>query len=107
MKEISQKINRFERKWIIKNYNDLEVISCLLKSNFYFNFHYPRRQVNSIYFDDLNYSSIIQNLDGFSEKKFRLRWYGNKFNLKNSVLEIKEKKGFETIKKYANKWVIS
>ncbi|MDA9702850.1 VTC domain-containing protein [Candidatus Pelagibacter sp.] len=102
MTKINQKINRFERKWIIKDYDNLEVVSSLLKSDFFFNYHYPRRQVNSIYFDDLNYSSIIQNLDGISEKKkFRLRWYGNKSIIENPILEIKEKKGFETQKRSA------
>ena len=40
-----------------------------IRSNLFFRTHYPKRRVNSIYFDNANYSSIRQNLDGISEKK--------------------------------------
>jgi SPX domain protein involved in polyphosphate accumulation len=93
------KINRFERKWVYKNFDHLSLISELIKSNLFFNKQYPNRKVNSIYFDDIHYSSIIENLDGISEKKkIRIRWYGQKDQLTSPILEIKSKKGFETIK---------
>ncbi len=52
---------------------------------------YPKRIVNSIYFDDAYNSSANDNLAGISiREKYRLRWYGNKFdNLSN--FEIKRK----------------
>jgi len=94
------KINRYERKWIFKNINELEVTNILLRSNLLFRFQYDNRSVNSIYFDDLNYSSIKENLDGVAEKKkYRIRWYGEKDKLNNPKLEIKTKKGFQTNKK--------
>ena len=37
---------------------------------------YPDRLVNSLYFDDLEFSSVKDNLSGVSDRrKFRLRWY--------------------------------
>ena len=93
------KINRFERKWIFKGNDYLTLINSLIRSNFFFNIHYPSRKVNSIYFDTNNYSSIRQNLDGISEKKkIRVRWYGDKKNITDPILEIKSKKGSETKK---------
>jgi len=39
---------------------------------------YPDRCVHSLYFDDVSFSSVRDNLAGVSErKKFRLRWYQN------------------------------
>jgi len=37
---------------------------------------YPRRSINSIYFDDLDYNSVKDNLSGIAYRhKTRLRWY--------------------------------
>ena len=94
-----KKINRFERKWILRNGNYLMLINSLLRSNFFFKFQYPKRKVNSIYFDNSGYSSIKENLDGISnKKKIRLRWYGDQNKLIKPILEIKSKKGSETRK---------
>ena len=94
-----KKINRFERKWILKNGDYLKLINSLLRSNFFFKPQYPKRNVNSIYFDNLKLKSIRENLDGVSnKKKIRLRWYGNQKTLFNPVLEIKSKRGYETKK---------
>tara|TARA_B100001173_G_C15886205_1_gene503613 strand:+ start:129 stop:794 length:666 start_codon:yes stop_codon:yes gene_type:complete len=96
---MKNKIKRFERKWIFKSSNSLALINALIRSNLFFRTHYPSRNVNSIYFDTYNYTSIRQNLDGVSnKKKIRIRWYGNKDIITNPVLEIKSKKGFETKK---------
>jgi hypothetical protein len=57
---------------------------------------YPSRYVNSIYFDDLNYSSVRDNLSGISNrKKYRIRYYNN-LDLSNNEpmnFEIKYKVG--------------
>tara|TARA_B100000787_G_scaffold111113_1_gene82695 strand:+ start:3411 stop:3617 length:207 start_codon:yes stop_codon:yes gene_type:complete len=66
---MENKVNRFERKWVYKANEHLTLINTLIKSNLFFCKQYPDRKVNSIYFDDLNYSSIIENLDGVSKKK--------------------------------------
>ena len=96
---MNKKINRFERKWILRNGNYLMLVNSLLRSNFFFKFQYPKRKVNSIYFDNSVYSSIKENLDGVSnKKKIRLRWYGDQNKLIKPILEIKSKKGSETRK---------
>ena len=50
---------RFERKWIFRSNNYLNLINSLLRSKLFFRFQYPTRKVNSIYFDD---NSIVQLL---------------------------------------------
>ena len=96
---MQKKINRFERKWIFKSNNYLALINSLIRSNFFFNTQYPKRRVNSIYFDSSNYSSIRQNLDGVSnKKKIRVRWYGEENILIKPLLEVKSKKSSETRK---------
>lgn len=96
---MKNKIKRFERKWIFKSNNFIALINALLRSNLFFRYQYPSRNVNSIYFDTSNYTSIRQNLDGVSnKKKIRIRWYGKSDIITNPVVEIKSKKGFETKK---------
>ena len=100
---MNYRTKRLERKWTYINVNNLILYNALLRSNFYFSVHYPKRQINSLYFDDLNYSSINENLDGVSEKKkYRIRWYGSKNKLNNPIFEIKIKKNFENYKKLFN-----
>ena len=84
---------RFERKWVFKNANYIDILNKAFKSNFLFRFQYPKRFVNSLYFDDYNHTNIRENLNGISNrKKFRIRWYGkNKFILNNPKLEVKIK----------------
>ena len=82
-----KKINRFERKWILKDGDHLKLINSLLRSNFFFRSQYSKRKVNSIYFDNSKLKSIRENLDGVSnKKKTRLRWYGNHKYLTNPIL---------------------
>ena len=96
-----KKLKRYERKWVFNNVNVLFLINALFRSKFLFNFQYEKRKVNSIYFDDQNYSSIRENLDGVSEKtKYRIRWYGKKNIITKPSFEIKSKKGFETKKTF-------
>ena len=97
---MQNKINRFERKWIFKSENHLALINTLLRSDLFFTNQYPQRKVNSIYFDDTNFSSIRENLNGVSDKKkIRIRWYGIEKKLIKPQLEIKGKKGSETRKR--------
>ena len=86
---------RFERKWIYKSNNTLNLINSLIRSKLFFRQHFPKRKVNSIYFDDNYYTSVIQNLDGINDKiKLRLRWYGNKSKITDPKFEFKKKIGF-------------
>jgi|TARA_B110001452_G_scaffold246663_1_gene232139 hypothetical protein len=99
-KKIIDNKNRYERKWVFKNINYLQVFNLLIRSKFYFKKHYPLRKINSIYYDDHNLSCIKHNLDGVSERvKYRVRWYGEDKFLNNPNFEIKMKKGFEVAKK--------
>ena len=100
MKKIKIKKNSFqriERKWHFKseNLNKQNLIISLSRSSLIFKKNYETRRVNSIYFDNNNLSSIIQNIDGLRLKqKFRVRWYGDLELIKNTFFEIKEKVGF-------------
>ena len=91
--------NRYERKFVINNLNLTQILIAIYRSKFFFKNIYVSRKVNSIYFDDVNLSSINENLDGISEKtKIRVRWYGDSQIIKNPILEIKKKREF-----YVNK----
>jgi hypothetical protein len=94
-------INRFERKWVYHNNDHLSLINELIRSKLFFSFNYPKRSVNSIYFDDSINSSVIQNIEGNSKKKkVRVRWYGSPNHIINPILEIKYKKGYESKKEF-------
>jgi SPX domain protein involved in polyphosphate accumulation len=54
---------------------------------------YDDRCVNSIYFDDSNYSSVRDNISGFTHRtKHRLRWYNNKESSNGETSPAFEKK---------------
>ena len=94
---------RFEKKWKVNSYYFYDVYRALTESNFNFTEQYDSRWVNSIYYDNNFYNSILQNLDGNElKKKIRLRWYGSDLNINNSFLEIKSKKGIVSQKKKIN-----
>lgn len=55
---------------------------------------YPGRFVNSLYFDDPEYTSVKDNLTGIANrKKLRLRWYNSETKTTNPKLELKIKEG--------------
>ena len=72
---------RYELKYILNSNSVNESIKLILidaraKKK------YNDRIVNSIYFDDLNFTNANDNLIGLSNrKKFRLRWYNNNAKL--------------------------
>lgn len=68
---------RYELKFVLDEVRAVEASHWL-------HFHtaarntYPDRRVNSLYFDDVDFSSVRDNLAGVSDrKKIRLRWYQN------------------------------
>ena len=77
----------------------MALINSLIRSDLFFTTHHPQRKINSIYFDDINFTSIRENLDGVSNKKIRIRWYKRQ-KLIHPQLEIKAKKGSETFKEF-------
>ena len=98
-------IQRLEKKFVYcegDSYHKFFLISGMFKKIF------PKRVVNSIYFDTEKYKDVWDNINGFgNRRKIRLRWYNA---LKNSQVNIEEKKkiGFvtqknvEVIRKFKN-----
>lgn len=81
---------RYELKFVLTN-NELNLLDSFLKINKFKNV-YPRRMVNSIYFDTNEFTSIKENLSGIANRdKVRLRWYGNNSSIPQ--LELKKKRG--------------
>ena len=60
---------RFEKKWKINSYYFYDTYRALTESNFKFVEQYDPRWVNSIYYDNDFFNSIIENLDGNQLKK--------------------------------------
>ena len=94
-------VDRYERKWAVGGNVDTNAfLIAISRSNFMFTESYSARNINTIYFDDTNCSSISENLDGVTyKKKYRLRWYGNFEIISKPQLEIKSKIGLITQKK--------
>jgi len=87
---------RFERKFVFEGGELEDIISTNVFNNpFFFKEVYERRAVNNIYFDDNNRSFYKMNVSGVEIRdKYRLRWYGDKYDqLSNSTMEIKRKRG--------------
>ena len=83
---------RYEIKFVLDNTRLADVMQWLY-NNTTANKSYDNRMVNSIYFDDIDFSSVRDNLAGIAQRnKLRLRWYGNQ---KNSlpIFEVKTKNG--------------
>ncbi len=94
-------MKRYEVKFI-SSIEHLESIKMLLESNsLCFKEHFENRQVNNMYFDDLNLKRYYDSEEGISiRSKLRLRWYEKIFpNSFQPKLEIKEKYGLLNSKK--------
>ena len=92
-------IFRYERKFIINNFTIPSLENLLRNSKFKFKKNYAERKVNSIYFDNGNFDSFFENIDGKNFKnKFRLRWYGDKNVISSPTLEIKKKVSYNNSK---------
>ena len=71
---------RYEIKFVLDNARLSDAMQWLY-NNTTANKTYNNRQVNSIYFDDVDFSSVRDNLAGISQRnKLRLRWYGHQEN---------------------------
>ena len=72
-------------------------------SNIGFIKKYSSRQVNSLYFDSENYSSLEESISGSSiRRKTRLRWYGKIQEASFPTLERKYKQGVSSWKNLRN-----
>ncbi len=88
---------RFELKFVI-NSEDLSSITNTINFNF-FNISklYPDRKINSIYYDDCNFSCYFNHINGNSRRfKSRIRWYNN--DTSKLTLEKKIKTGITNYK---------
>lgn len=84
---------RYERKYYLAHL-DVQTVRQIIKLHpAAFQKHFPDRQVNNIYFDTPAFQSFLDNQTGIlNRKKFRLRWYGQKWDqLEKPVFEIKSK----------------
>ena len=96
---MNKKNLRYEKKWICNNLTYEKIYYNLSKSNFFFQKHHRNRVVNSVYYDDKNFSSILNNIEGeFRRRKYRIRWYGNSNFQKTFYFEKKNKIGFVSFK---------
>lgn len=95
---------RYERKYQVASHDYHRVFDLIMSNPMGFNKSYEDRKVNSIYYDDINYSSYNDNLVGVAERvKYRVRWYGDILeNITNPILEKKIKKGLLGSKEYSS-----
>lgn len=85
---------RYERKYRIEDSSYDRVLHEVLCNPVSFASAFPDRIVNSIYYDDIDYTSYNDNLLGISNRiKYRIRWYGTDLSaVKKPTLEKKIKK---------------
>jgi SPX domain protein involved in polyphosphate accumulation len=89
---------RYERKFLVPEIHYNEILSSLYNMNYFVK--HESRLINNIYFDNYNFSSLTENIEGLSQrKKYRIRWYGETFNNSNKSIEIKIKNEFVNSKK--------
>ena len=82
-------LHRYEIKFVLNDIQLSDVDSWIASSTNMFPKFDPRI-VNSLYMDDIDFSSVKDNLSGISNrKKYRLRWYGLIPEAFNPVFEIK------------------
>lgn len=86
---------RYETKYSIVQLNHTELENIICTHPAMFKEIYSRRSINNIYFDDYDFNSFIDNIEGERDrKKVRIRWYGDLFGVcKNPSLEVKYKSG--------------
>lgn len=83
---------RYEIKYALSD-SDLAYFENWLDGQPYFRRAYPRRIVNSIYYDTPDFTTATDNLAGIADRaKYRLRWYGAEESVA-SRFEIKVKQG--------------
>ena len=97
---------RIESKFITNNFG-VNKFLCLIRNNGFLR-TYPNRVVNSLYYDNIQFSSIKDNLTGITPRtKFRLRWYGDS-NIGSNNYQFEKKiklnlTGYKKILKFPKK----
>ena len=91
---------RYETKFSVIDLNRNEIENIIKSHPAIFHEIYFTRNVNNIYFDTVDFSSYIDNIEGVRDrKKVRIRWYGDLLGeCNNPILEIKNiSKSFDTV----------
>ena len=86
---------RYETKFSVLDLDRNEIEKIIKSHPAIFHEVYFTRNINNIYFDTVDFSSFIDNIEGVRDrKKVRIRWYGDLLGKCNKpVLEIKYKQG--------------
>ena len=91
---------RIEIKEVATEFNLTRILKAISLSTLSFRKSYPKRRINSLYFDDSFFSSVEESYEGNSiRSKKRIRWYGQNKEPVYATLEIKEKQGHLSWKK--------
>ncbi len=65
---------RIEEKILVSKYESIELLKIAKQNNF--QIQYPKRKIHSIYFDNINYQSFNDSIEGSNpRKKIRIRHY--------------------------------
>ena len=93
-KDIKLTPKRIELKDLLSIRDLSSIEAALFLSPLGFHSPFPKRQINSLYFDAHDFRCVEQSLSGTSlRKKHRYRWYGKTENAFNPTLESKCKQG--------------
>ena len=91
---------RIEIKEVASEFDLTRILKAINLSTLSFRQSYPKRRINSLYFDDSFFSSVEESYEGNSiRSKKRMRWYGQSKEPVHATLEIKEKQGHLSWKK--------
>ncbi len=87
---------RYERKFLVTEVDVAELDALVRYHPAVFSGIYHPRSINNIYFDSLDGTSHLENVEGNASRvKFRIRWYGDLLGqVDKPVLELKIKRGF-------------
>lgn len=84
---------RYERKFILKDYEYSKFSFFLKKSNFLK--QYEDRIINTVYLDSIDFDNYTQSIEGNSRRiKYRVRWYNE---LKNSEVFFEKKNKYNNL----------
>lgn len=91
---------RRELKLVLPSYKSETFSSWIEQSKLFLRVSYPNRDINSIYYDTLDFGGFNSNLDGISRReKYRFRWYGKIDEMIGGIFEIKKRKNMLGSKK--------
>lgn len=92
--ELKKKDFRYERKFVVPYMEESEIEQVIFGNKYIFKEIFSERQVNNIYLDNIDMTSFFDNVLGNPDRtKFRIRWYGDLYEVNKPVLEMKVKRG--------------